>query len=326
MYAQALTVTQDSQDDQDSCGTVQAKKARKSSTSMDSATAAPWLSVGQLARSPATSTTVASAEASAKPKRKREPSNGDGKERVAVVPLQAATASLPAQRANAAAAAAPCSISTNGTTSTAATAITAQDDTWSLESWNNCQTFTVASVEEKFQPPQSLTKETQKAKWKAELGKVRPFLEMMERFLCADGSFSAGSAGRVKESELKAAFKAFKVNPTKLDRKLEYTAEVGEEKLFSGRLVLLKDILQGAKDLKETALCCGKSGTCSTDGLKNIIDQIHTHTEYFMQENWLSFPVHWVQARTVVITFHFSYSCFCFRGWTGGHCYMGDLD
>lgn len=285
LYAQALTVSQDVQDEQEANGD-RRKRGRTRPGRNGLATAAPtWSASFDQAPALATSETTALSSTS-KRKRAQSAEGNDG----AASPLQGATAALP-------------HVVTPGPS---LGATTAEEDTWSLQTWGKCEAFSVALIEEKFQPPPVLTKEAQKTKWKAELGKIRPFLEMMERFMCADGSTS-----RVKDSEIKAAFKAFKACGVKVDRKLEYTAEVGEVKIFSSRVLLLKDILQGSKDLKDMALCCGKSGTCSTENLKKLIDQIHASTEYFIEEKWLSFPVLWVQARTALITFDFkSFHCF----------------
>lgn len=290
MYAQALTVSQDPQDEQQDANGERKKRGR--TTKRGSATAAAtWAAsfdqVPGLPQPPgmslATSETPAATLASTSKRKRALSGEGQGNDGAAS-PLQGATTALPHV----------------GTSGPSLGATTAEEDTWSLQTWDKCETFSVALIEGKFQAPPVLTKEAQKTKWKAEVGKIRPFLEMMERFLCADGS-----TGRVKDSEIKAAFKAFKASGVKVDRKLEYTAEVGGVKIFSSRVLLLKDILQASKDLKDMALLCGKSGTCSTENLKKLIDQIHTSTDLFIEAKWLSFPVLWVQARTALITSDF---------------------
>ena len=82
-----------------------------------------------------------------------------------------------------------------------------------------------------FKPPVSLKKDQQKAKWACEVGKILPWLPLLEKVLSVEQV-------KVTEHELKtAATQVRKVLARKLDKRMEYEKKNSKgEKLLSERV------------------------------------------------------------------------------------------
>ena len=166
----------------------------------------------------------------------------------------------------------------------------------SRKHWSQCQPFKAddfasTAAGSPWAMPTKYSKDTQKAKWTAEVTKIKPFICTLERMLSSDG-------GKVKDTELKNAVKAFQKINSRVDKRLEFepAAATAQEPTFSARIMALKDMFEAVKSLKETAISSGKSGSIAEDILKTAIERINASVEKLVADTWIGYPLHWVQA------------------------------
>lgn len=119
----------------------------------------------------------------------------------------------------------------SGSGSTTAMAMaTATVECVKMPSWSKCQVL-MADVYGSgvtggpFAPPACFTKDTQRAKWEAEVAKLKPFVSTLERVLAMEG-------GKLKDTEAKNAAKAFSKANSKLDKKLGFEAAAATNEPF----------------------------------------------------------------------------------------------
>lgn len=176
------------------------------------------------------------------------------------------------------------------------------EDTWDHDTWTKCSTFSAEkTLLDVFKIPDILAKETQKAKWSSEVGKIKPWVELMERVLTPA---ETSAAARVKDSEIKTALKQLKGCNGKVDKRLEYPKEkeVAGHPTFSARAQSLHKVLQACKDIKDLALTCGRSGSFSVQNLELSIELISTTMQKLLDGSsdpfTIALPSHWVQAHS----------------------------
>eukprot|EP00435_Cladocopium_sp_Y103_P053640 s14_g17.t1 len=143
--------------------------------------------------------------------------------------------------------------------------------------------------------PTKYSKETQNAKWMGEVTKLKPFISTLERMLSSD-------AGKVKDTEIKNAIKAFQKINARVDKKLEFeaTAATVQEPTFSARIGTFKEMFEAVKSLKELAISSGKSGSIGDDVLKGCIERISAAVTKLIAEKWISYPLHWAWVTAAV--------------------------
>ena len=163
--------------------------------------------------------------------------------------------------------------------------------------WSRCKPFKAddfasTAAGSPLALPTKYSKDTQKAKWTAEVTKLKPYICTLERMMSSDG-------GKVKDTEFKNAIKAFQKINARVDKKLEYETSAASvaEPTFSARTLSFKEMFEAVKALKELAISSGKSGSIAEDVLKNAIERINTSVEKLIADRWIGYPLHWVQAQ-----------------------------
>ncbi len=165
--------------------------------------------------------------------------------------------------------------------------------------WPHTQTF-LADVycsqadDAYMKAPSAYTKDVQRAKWAAEITKVKPFIVIIERVLSQDYKW--------KDNEVKNALKAFGKINAKTDKKLDYdSAKASDsEPTLSQRISVFKELLDSVRALKDLAITSGKSGSIAKDTLKSDIEKIHTTAQKLIPDKIIGFPFLWVQVGYVV--------------------------
>lgn len=190
----------------------------------------------------------------------------------------------------------------SGSGSTTAMAMaTATVECVKMPSWSKCQVL-MADVYGSgvtggpFAPPACFTKDTQRAKWEAEVAKLKPFVSTLERVLAMEG-------GKLKDTEAKNAAKAFSKANSKLDKKLgfEAAAATNEEPTFSARVHAIRDAFECVKSLRDFVLVCSKSGSFVADQLVKQMEGAQKSLQILQPNRWVGFPFLWVQAGRIVL-------------------------
>ena len=197
----------------------------------------------------------------------------------------------------------------SGSGSTTAMAMaTATVECVKMPSWSKCQVL-MADVYGSgvtggpFAPPACFTKDTQRAKWEAEVAKLKPFVSTLERVLAMEG-------GKLKDTEAKNAAKAFSKANSKLDKKLgfEAAAATNEEPTFSARVHAIRDAFECVKSLRDFVLVCSKSGSFVADQLVKQMEGAQKSLQILQPNRWVGFPFLWVQAGRIVLLFNFKFT------------------
>ena len=204
------------------------------------------------------------------------------------LPQQLPSCPVPAAAGQAAA-------SDEGTTDPAVADMEVTEQTQST--WDLCVRFDSLKLTDPasdvFKPPVSLKKDQQKAKWACEVGKILPWLPLLEKVLSVEQV-------KVTEHELKtAATQVRKVLARKLDKRMEYEKKNSKgEKLLSERVDALICGLETVKELRSMAFTCTKSATTfKPEALEELIVKFQTNMQILAGPDvYVALPPHWVQA------------------------------
>ena len=163
--------------------------------------------------------------------------------------------------------------------------------------WPLCVRFVAEDISsheagKPFRPPSVYTKDTQTAKWVAEVVKLKPLIGTLERLM--------SSTGKCTDTEVKNSIKGISKCNGKMDKKLDYeeAASTAEEPTLSKRAASVKNLFESVKSLKDLAINAGKSGSIGPDALKQGITKVSDamHKISRNSDKTIGFPLHWVQA------------------------------